>query len=86
MRKNIDRVFVGDIIKTTKDFKPKNKSGKFVELDGDLYRGIIVIRNGDYYGVRFGEGLEFTNHINGLLSKPVGCMLERDEFELESDI
>lgn len=85
-KKNRKRAFPGDVITTTKNFKPKNKAGKLVDLGDERYRGMIIVRKSNHYGVRFGTGLEFTNPLDGLLSKPVGYMLERDEFEIESEV
>lgn len=78
------RVFVGDIVRTTDNFLPKcNKTGLSIPQYGKKYRGFIVSRRGDDYGVRFGEGLDFTNQLDGLLKKPVGAILKREEFEVE---
>ena len=87
MKKNkSERPFVGDIIITNRTFKPKKKDGTPSEFINEPYRGIVVSRKGNNFGVRYGVGLDFTDHLNGLLSNPIGCMLERDEFEIESDI
>ena len=84
MKKN-NRIFVGDIIITRSNFTPKDKNKQTIETYDELYRGIIVVRHGEYYGVRFGQGLEFTNYLNGLLGKPVGCYLKREDFEVIKD-
>ena len=87
MKKNkSERPFVGDVVITNKSFKPKKKDGTPSESYDELYRGMVVSRKGNNFGIRFGVGLDFTDHLDGLLSNPIGCMLERDEFEIESDI
>lgn len=80
--KNKERVYVGDIVITTKDFLPRDRNEERVNLFGRKLKGIMVIRRGEYYGVRFGKGLSFTDHLNGLLSNPTGYMLKRNEFEI----
>ena len=85
-----DRAFVGDIVVTKYCFKPVNKADELVDMDHKIHKGIIVSRSVNkegnaVFGVRFGLGLEFTNHLNGLLSKPIGCFLERKDFEIEAE-
>ena len=82
-QKNSSRVFVGDIVKTNLGFKPKNKSGQVVSLYGEQYRGVVVSRRGDDYGVRLCEGLDFTNTLDGMLKKPVGYLMSKEDFEVE---
>jgi len=85
-RKTVKRAYVGDFIKTTPRFSPKDNKGKEIDLKQERFRGIIVTRKSSFYGIRFGRGLSFTNHLNGLLSNSTGCMLEREEFELEDGV
>jgi len=80
------RAFVGDIIVTNDKFRPKNKLGKLINIEGNSYKGMIVQRTGDNYFVRFGKGLEFTNPLNGLLGKPVGYVLGRDDFDIDDEV
>ena len=74
------RIFVGDIITTKTNFHPKTKKGQ--TLKPDLLRGIVVTIRGEYYGIRFGQGLEFTNYLDGLLGLPVGYLVKKDEFDV----
>ena len=83
--KSRDRVYVGDIILTNSNFKPIDNVGKPQDLFGASFYGVVVSRRGDKYGVRFGEGLDFTNHLDGLLRNPVGYLLSRDEFDIPED-
>jgi hypothetical protein len=83
MRNTSQRVFIGDIVTTKKGFKPVNKSGVKIDLKDDQFTGMVVARRGDFYGVRFGYGLDFTDKLDGLLSNDVGAMLKRDDFEIE---
>jgi len=85
-RKNIKRAYVGDFITTSPDFRPKDNKGKEIDLELKQFRGVIVTRKSNFYGVRFGRGLSFTNHLDGLLSKSTGCMLERKDFDIELEI
>ena len=75
---------MGDIITTNSSFKPTNKSDEPIDIGNDKYRGMILYRIGDYFGIRFGAGLEFTDFLDGKLSKPVGCTLKRNEFDVET--
>lgn len=84
-KNNKSRAFIGDVITTNDSFQPVDKAGVSIDLEDRYYRGIIVSIRGDYFGVRFGSGLNFTNLLDGLLSKPVGCLLKRDEFDVDID-
>ena len=82
-QKTSSRIFVGDIVTTNKNFTPKKPSGQLISLGGEQYRGVVVSRRGDDYGVRFCEGLDFTNTLDGMLKKPTGYLMKKEEMTVE---
>ena len=85
-KRNGKRAYVGDIIKTNKNFLPLDKDKRLIDLKGKEYVGIIISRKSSFFGVRFEEGLEFANKLNGLLRNKVGYVLERTEFDVDPTV
>jgi hypothetical protein len=80
------RVYIGDIIEVNENFTPVDRNGLKVDMGWRILKGFVVSIRGDYYGIRFGEGLSFTNYLDGLLGKPVGYLVHRDQFDVVEDI
>lgn len=81
-----ERIYVGDIIEVNEKFTPVDRNGLKVDMGWRILKGFVVSIRGDYYGIRFGEGLSFTNYLDGLLGKPVGYLVHRDQFDVIDDI
>ena len=82
---NKTRVYIGDLIATNKEFRPLDKEETLIPLYGRTLLGFVVSVGGESYGVRFGKGLSFTDHLNGKLKNPVGYELKKHEFDVLDD-
>jgi len=88
MKKNEEVISprLGDWIVTNEEFKVKNDKGSLIVKEN--FYGIIIqkIRVGGKvsYGIRFGDGLEWTDNLNGAMSIPSGKYLLINEFNLDN--
>lgn len=81
MKKKEKEIFLGDIVKTNKSFKPEDENGNLVPVTEPL-EGTVVTRRANGVGVDFGTVFPFTHSLDGVLPEPTGIFVLADWVDL----